>query len=78
MTTAFLEINPIRATTMANDESNLFYNMLGDRSVNSMESDSVDFNEMYDIHTGASSMDEESSTGARSKMDSVGGLCGGE
>ena len=61
-----------------NDESNLFYNMLGDRSVNSMESDSVDFNEMYDIHTGASSMDEESSTGARSKMDSVGGLCGGE
>lgn len=50
-----------------NDESrNLFYSMLGDRSVNSLESDSVDFNEMYKID--ASSHDEYSSMGGASSM----------
>lgn len=52
-----------------NDESrNLFYSMLGERSVNSMESDSVDFNEMYGADS--SSYDEYSSMGASSKMSS--------
>lgn len=50
-----------------NDESrNLFYSMLGDRSVNSLQSDSVDFNEMYKID--ASSHDEYSSMGGASSM----------
>jgi len=52
-----------------NDESNLVYNMLGERSLVSYESDSVDFNEMYNGAEG-SSFEDGSSTGTSSKMSS--------
>lgn len=53
------------------DESNLFYtNMLGDRSVNSLESDSIDFNEMYGAD---SSSYDDSSMGASSRMATIAG-----
>jgi len=48
-----------------NDETSPFFSMLGERSVNSMESDSVDFNDMYAAET--SSFDE-SSMGGSSRM----------
>lgn len=50
-----------------NDESNPLFSMLGDRSVNSMESESVDFNDMYAVE---SSSFDESSTGESSKLSS--------
>lgn len=50
-----------------NDESNPLLSMLGDRSVNSMESESVDFNDMYAVE---SSSFDESSMGESSKMSS--------
>jgi len=53
-----------------NDESNLFYNMLGGRSVNSYESDSVDFNDMYNGVDG-SSFEDGSSMGASSRLSSA-------
>lgn len=50
-----------------NDESNPLFSVLGDRSVNSMESESIDFNDMYAVE---SSSFDESSTGESSKLSS--------
>jgi len=51
-----------------NNEASPFFSMLGDRSVNSMESDSVDFNDMY---AADHSSFDESSTGGSSRMSSA-------
>jgi len=50
------------------DESSPFFSMLGDRSVNSMESDSIDFNDMY---AAENSSFDESSIGGSSRMSSA-------
>jgi hypothetical protein len=51
-----------------NEETSPFFSMLGERSDNSMESESVDFNEMYAAETSSF---EESSTGGSSKMSTA-------
>jgi hypothetical protein len=53
------------------ESRSLFYSMLGDRSINSLESGSVDFNDMY--AADSSSYDEYSSMGASSVIANVAG-----
>ena len=60
------------------DETTPVFSMLGDRSVNSMESDSVDFNDMYKLETTSSYDEDSSSMGGSesmgfSTMSSMGG-----